>query len=325
MQKRGVVGAGLRSPSRASLQAKIGSPALTLHGNRNIIMVMNTLPHAGSAGKGAEAGPRRPERPGVPALSRGLKVLRLLASAGPDGASFGDLRRGLDGLPAPTLSRLLKALVAAGYALRTPAGRYAPGAELEALGRELGSAGTVEEAARSVLAEYTRRTGESVAFARFYGDRLVLVEKVEVADSFKLAQQGQVFRPALWEGPAVAVAAHLSGADFDRFARSAESRVTSLAKFRKLAAACRRRGWHAEPLPNRPAGSAPTRICTPVLDAEGRPVGELHSVSPLASDPAEQERLAGELIAARRALEERLTSMTSTSSSPSSSSESKGA
>lgn len=115
------------------------------------------------------------------------------------------------------------------------------------------------------------------------------------------------------------MAAHLSGADFDRFARSAESRVTSLSEFRKLAAACRRRGWHVEPLPNRPAGSTPTRICTPVLDAEGRPAGELHSVSPLASDPAECARLADGLLVARRALEERLAAMTSTSCSPSSS------
>ena len=219
-------------------------------------------------------------RPAIPALARGLKVLRQLAAAGRPGAGFGDLRRALQNLPAPTLSRLLKALAAAGYARRTPAGRYARGPELEVLGRELGSGGSLEEAARQAMAEYTRRTGESVAFARFYGDRLVLVDKIEVADSFKLAPRGQVFHPAAWEGPAVAVAAHLPATDLERLARSPDSRVDSMAEFKRLAGRCRRLGYHVEPMPNRPARGGPRRVCCAVLGPGGAPVGELHTVCP---------------------------------------------
>jgi DNA-binding IclR family transcriptional regulator len=253
-----------------------------------------------------QADPGSPERQAIPALARGLKALRLLGPAGEAGLSFGELRRGLADLPAPTLSRLLKALLAAGYAARTPSGVYARGPELEALGREVSSGGTLEDAARAVLADFTRRTGESAAFARFYGDRLVLVDKVEVADSVKLAPHGQVFHPAPWEGPAIVVAAHLAGADFDRFARSDQGRLGSAAEFRKLAVACRAKDWRVEPLPHRPGPNAPRRICTPVLDPAGRTVGELHTVSPHAHEPAEQERLAAELLAARRQLEARL-------------------
>ncbi|HOX06508.1 MAG TPA: helix-turn-helix domain-containing protein [Planctomycetota bacterium] len=258
----------------------------------------------------------------IPALARGLRILRVLAAAGSAGASFGDLGRAMDGLPAPTLSRLLKALVASGHASRTAAGLYAAGPELEALLAERRSGGSLEDAARAAIGEFARRTGESVAFARFYGDRLVLTDKVEVPDSVTLAPPGQVFLPRPWEGPAVAVAAHLAGGDLERFARQTGAPVRTAAsapsqepapdpRFLELAAACRLLGWHAEPLPNRPAESAPFRICTAVLAPDGRPVGELHTASIPAREPQARERLAGGLLAARRAIEERLASASS--------------
>lgn len=248
------------------------------------------------------SGPARSRRPAIPALARGLGVLRRLAAAGQEGAAFGELRRGLGELPAPTLSRLLKALVAAGYARKTPAGRYARGPELDALGRELNSGGSLEDAARRVLAGYTRRTGESVAFARFYGDRLVLVDKVEVPDSFKLAPRGQIFRPEPWEGPAIAVAAHLSGAELARFARSAGSRLGAPDGFRRLAERCRRLGYHVEPMPNRPVRGGPRRACCAVLGPAGAPVGELHTVCPGARFAADRVLILDALREAAQAL-----------------------
>jgi len=244
---------------------------------------------------------RKPEeraRRSIPALARGLAALRELASAGEGGISFSLLGRRLDGLPAPTLSRLLKALLAEGYAVKTPAGFYARGPELELLGRALVAGGSLEELALEVMSAFACETGESIAFARFYGDRLALVEKVEVADSFKLAPRGQVFRPAAWEGPTVVVAAHLSGADWERFARSPESRIESVSEFRRLGAACRRSGCHVEPLPGRPVRGGPRRGCVVVLDPEGRPAGELHTVCPGARLVAEGKRVVARLIEA---------------------------
>lgn len=242
----------------------------------------------------------------IPALSRGLRALAALASAGEAGLSFSELGRLLGGLPAPTLSRLLKALLAEGHVVKTPAGLYARGPQLEALGQALGAGGSIEELSLEAMNAFSCETGESIAFARFYGERLVLVEKVEVADSFKLAPRGQVFRPAVWEGPAVVVAAHLAGADFNKFARSPESRVESMAEFRRLGTAYRRSGVHIEPLPGRPARGGPRRACVAVSDAEGRPVGELHSVCPAARFEADEEKVVARLTAAAEQMSARL-------------------
>ncbi len=242
----------------------------------------------------------------IPALSRGLRAVRILASAGESGVSFSDMGRRLGDLPAPTLSRLLKALLAEGYALKTNAGLYARGPQLNELGRALGAAGTLEETALEAMNAFANETGESIGFARFYGDRLVMVEKVEVPDSFKLAVIGYSFRPDPAEGPTIAVAAHLAGPDFNRFVRSPDNRVTSVAEFRKLAAACRRNGVQVEPMPKRPVRGGPRRACVGVLGADGKPVGELHTVCPGAHFARDGKKITGCLLRAAEAIAERL-------------------
>ncbi len=242
----------------------------------------------------------------IPALSRGLRALGALASAGEGGLSFSELGRLLGELPAPTLSRLLKALLAEGHVVKTPAGLYARGPEIEALGRALGAGGTIEELSLEAMNAFSCETGESIAFARFYGERLVLVEKVEVADSFKLAPRGQVFRPAAWEGPAVVVAAHLAGADFNKFTRSPESRIESMAEFRRLGSTYRKNGAHIEPLPGRPSRGGPRRACVAVLDSEGRPVGELHTVCPASRFGDDDGKIVARLSAAAGQMSARL-------------------
>lgn len=242
-------------------------------------------------------------RGAIPALGRGLRALAALAEAGREGLGFSDLQRALGGLPAPTLSRLLKALAADGYVEKTPAGVYAGGRALAALGRALGGARSLEEFALEAMTEYTRETGESIAFARFFGERLVLVEKVEVADSFKLAPRGQVFRPAEDEGPAIVVAAHLAGRDLARFTRSFESRVLDFAAFRREIVAYRQAGCRVEPMPKRPARGGPRRACVAVLDAEGRPLGELHTVVPGARFAHDRAHILERILAARDRIE----------------------
>jgi DNA-binding IclR family transcriptional regulator len=242
----------------------------------------------------------------IPALSRGLRTLRILASAGEDGVSFSALGRELDDLPAPTLSRLLKALRLEEYVVKTPSGLYARGPALESLGRALGSGGTLEEIALEAMNRFAHETGESVGFARFYGDRLVMTEKVEVADSFKLAQYGYAFRPATNEGPTIVVAAHLAGEDFNRFARSPDSQVDSISEFRRLAADYRRNGVQIEPMPHRAARGGPRRAAVAVLDAEARPAGELHTVVPGAHFKQNGKKIVASLLRAAEAIASRL-------------------
>jgi DNA-binding IclR family transcriptional regulator len=245
----------------------------------------------------------------IPALSRGLRALKILAAAGESGVSFSDLGRQLDDLPAPTLSRLLKALVAEQYVAKTAAGLYARGAALESLARALGTGGTLEELAVEVMNAYAHATGESIGFARFFGDRLVMTEKVEVADSFKLAQYGYAFRPAENEGPTIVVAAHLAGQDFNRFARAANSQIASMVEFRRLAAAYRKSGVQVEPMPHRPVRGGPRRAAVAVLDPGGKPVGELHTVVPGAHFARDNKKIVAALLRAAENFAARLDSV----------------
>jgi DNA-binding IclR family transcriptional regulator len=242
----------------------------------------------------------------IPALSRGLRALGVLAAAGEGGVSFSELGRRLDGLPAPTLSRLLKALAAEGWLVKTEAGLYARGPALEGLGKALGTAGSLEEVALEAMNAFACETGESIGFARFYGDRLVMVEKVEVPDSFKLAAIGYSFRPDPAEGPTLVVGAHLVGADFERFVRAANNRVTSVSEFRKLAAACRRNGIQVEPMPGRPVRGGPRRACVAVLGSDGGPVGEMHTVCPGAHFARDGKKITACLLRAAETIAGRL-------------------
>ena len=227
----------------------------------------------------------------IPALSRGLRALNVLARAGESGVTFSELGHKLEDLPAPTLSRLLKALGAEGYIVKNSSGLYVSGPQLQELSRALGAGGSIEEIALDAMNTYARETGESIGFARFYGDRLVMVEKVEVPDSFKLATLGYVFAVAVNEGPSIVVAAHLSGTDLRNYINSPESRIESRVQFRKAAASARKTGYRLEPMPHRPARGGPRRLCVAVLDDGGNPVGELHSVFPNARMASDSHRL----------------------------------
>jgi IclR family acetate operon transcriptional repressor len=228
----------------------------------------------------------------IPALSRGLRVLYVLALAGESGTGFSAISRHLDGLPAPTLSRLLKSLIVEGYVARTDAGLYCCGQKLIDLcaARNTGAA-TLEEAARAALRDYADRTGESAAFASFFGDRLVLTEKVEVTDGFKLASRGCTFPPQPQEGPAVVVAAHLPEEALSLFVCSGGTAPADQSRFRGAAASARGSAPHIEPMPGRPVKDGPRRICVPVLGPDGLPAGEIHTVVPWSRFAADREKL----------------------------------
>ena len=109
---------------------------------------------------------RRKPKQSLPALSRGLRVLRALAESKSGDLTFGKLQGVLQDCPAPTLSRLLKALQAEGYVEKTPAGQYVRGAEMEILAQSLAGGFSLVEAALLAMRRYALETAESIGFGQ---------------------------------------------------------------------------------------------------------------------------------------------------------------
>jgi IclR family acetate operon transcriptional repressor len=117
-------------------------------------------------------GPRQASTSGgVQSVERTFELLELMADAGGE-VSLSDLSES-SGLPLPTIHRIMRTLVSAGYARQQPSRRYALGPRLIRLGetasRSLGSW------ARPYLAELTEATGETANMAVLDGDQVVYV------------------------------------------------------------------------------------------------------------------------------------------------------
>lgn len=119
---------------------------------------------------------------GVQSVSRALDILEILADAGGEMA-ISEIASATD-LPLPTIHRLLRTLVARGYAYQTPRRRYALGARLIPLGELAG--GAVGEYARPVLADLVSTVGESASLAMRDLDRAVYVAHVPSTHSMRM-------------------------------------------------------------------------------------------------------------------------------------------
>ncbi len=98
------------------------------------------------------------------ATARGLSLLRAVADH-PDGMALSDLAREVE-LSASTALRQLRALEAAGFAQRSPAGVWQPGAELLRIARNLAATATLPRLAAPVLASLADAVGESAYLAQ---------------------------------------------------------------------------------------------------------------------------------------------------------------
>lgn len=245
-------------------------------------------------------------RPSLPALTRGLRVLRALAEARAGDLTFGNLQELLEDCPAPTLSRLLKTLQAEGYVEKTRDGRYTRGPEIDALARVLSGGCSLIEAAVLSMKQFALETAESIGFGQLFEDRVVLVEKVEVIDSAKMAQLGTVFEPSEWQGPVLVIAALLPKPRRLRLLKSKDSAITSMKTVRELMGAYRERGVHVEGLRRKIPRRGPFRACVAVLGHDGDPVGELHTVCPAERFARDRKRVIARLREAKTRLEERI-------------------
>lgn len=102
------------------------------------------------------------------ATDRGLNLLRAVADH-PDGLPLADLAREVE-LSASTALRQLRALESAGFAQRSSAGTWGPGAELLRIARSLASQATLPRLAAPVLASLANAVGESAYLAEADAD-----------------------------------------------------------------------------------------------------------------------------------------------------------
>ena len=120
--------------------------------------------------------------PGVQSVERALDLLEILAELGGD-AGLSELSE-QSGLPLPTIHRLMRTLVARGYARRLPSRRYALGARVmglgDAAGRQLGAG------ARRHLARVARELGETANLAMLDGDMAVYVAQAASSHSMRM-------------------------------------------------------------------------------------------------------------------------------------------
>lgn len=119
-----------------------------------------------------------------PGLRRGLQIIDALARD--ERLGFTDLRRELDDVSAPTLSRLLKVLVDEGWVI--PSSESMPGYRLGP--RSLAMAGNAlgaddpERRRREAVQQLAEATGESAAWVRWDGRSICFELKHEMPDSY---------------------------------------------------------------------------------------------------------------------------------------------
>ncbi|MBY6675834.1 MULTISPECIES: IclR family transcriptional regulator [unclassified Rhodococcus (in: high G+C Gram-positive bacteria)] len=111
---------------------------------------------------------------GVQSVERAFDLLEIMAGAG-GSVGVSELAEAAE-LPMPTIHRLLKTLVALGYARRLPSRRYALGTRLIALGER--SAKLIGSWARPYLAELVSITHETSNMAFLEDDMAVYVAQV---------------------------------------------------------------------------------------------------------------------------------------------------
>lgn len=117
--------------------------------------------------------------PGAQAIARAARLLRLVSSSGPDGASLQDLSRRAD-LTRSTAHRLLSALRAEGLVDRDEAtARWMPGPELFVLGNAAAARYDVTAIARDVVRSLAVKTEESAFFSVRRADETVCLLREE--------------------------------------------------------------------------------------------------------------------------------------------------
>jgi DNA-binding IclR family transcriptional regulator len=221
-------------------------------------------------------------------FDRALAVADVLAS-GPRG--FSELRAGLGGLAAPTLSRLLRALVAAGLVSKREDG-YRVGPRLERTARRLVGGLDPATLVEPVLGQLAETTGDSAAFYGWQDGGMTLRAKHEVPESFHYMPIGQPVPELTLHGFAQALVAALPEHERRACWRRCPARQRGLAEFIARTAVIRRDGFVIERGEHK---SGVTRVAAAVrAGADGDVLGSL-GVSTLSRDAAHIRGLGAEV------------------------------
>jgi Transcriptional regulator len=119
---------------------------------------------------------------GVQSVERVFELLELITDAGGE-VTLSELSSSTD-LPLPTIHRLLRTLVALGYARQLPNRRYALGPRLIRLGE--GANKLLGTLARPQLARLVSELGESANMAMLEGDMVVYIAQVQSQHSMRM-------------------------------------------------------------------------------------------------------------------------------------------
>ncbi|MCP2168012.1 IclR family transcriptional regulator [Goodfellowiella coeruleoviolacea] len=233
----------------------------------------------------------------VPALRRGLAVLRLLASrAGP--VSAATVAREL-GLPRSTTYHLLAELIEAGFATHLPEERrYGLGLAAFELGSAFLRHDPLERLARPLLRRLVDRTGYTAHLGVLHGRETLYLVREQPTQPQTLVSEVGVRLPAHLPASGRAMLAHLPAAQVRALLPSAASFVnrtgrgpTNLPALRRLLLAERRRGWAVE---DGYVTLGFASVAAPVFDHGGRPIAAIsvtfrHLCEPDQHDHGQQE------------------------------------
>jgi DNA-binding IclR family transcriptional regulator len=188
----------------------------------------------------------------VPALRRGLAVLRALA-ARPGPVSAGVLARELE-LPRSTTYHLLAELAAAGFVVHLPEERrYGLGVAVFELGSAYLRHDPLERLAGPVLRRLVDRVGRTAQLGVLHGGELLYLIKERPSQPQTLVTDVGVRLPAQLPASGRAILAHLPAAQVrallpssEQFVLRTERGPRNLPELRRMLNAQRRRGWAVE-------------------------------------------------------------------------------
>jgi DNA-binding IclR family transcriptional regulator len=214
----------------------------------------------------------------VPALRRGLAVLRLLAGrAGPVTAGY--LAREL-GLPRSTTYHLLTELVAAGFVTHLPEERrYGLGLATFELGSAYLRHDPLERLARPVLRSLIARTGHVAQLGVLHGREALYLLREQPAHHATVVTDVGVRLPAHLPASGRAMLGRLPAAQVRALFPSRAAFVNRtgrgpahLPDLRRLLTAARQRGWTVEDGYVTPGFAS---VAAPVLDHGGHPIAAI--------------------------------------------------
>jgi DNA-binding IclR family transcriptional regulator len=232
----------------------------------------------------------------APALTRGLKILELLAREEVE-LSFAAIKNALQ-IPAPSLWRLLNVLRESGYVIYDPARHtYRPGFMFLYMGNVLLHRIGFRSEAREHLKRLVELTGETAELSARVKDELVLLDQVESPDPVRLYSRiGSTYPYFHATAPGKVYLAHLSEEKLERvidrigLPSITEFTGTDLASLKEELKQIRADGYAVD---NQEMRLGVFRIASPVFDQKGRIIACLGVAGPSFRLAKERERPMG--------------------------------